>query len=518
MTDPGGPGPDPLGGADRRGEPALWAGVAAVLLLAHGLAISFPNDDAFISFRYAENWIHGHGLVFNPGERVEGYTNFLWTVVIGILARLGAEPLLAARALGFLASTGTLFLAARLSLAAAPGARRVRLAPLLLAASSPFAYWTFAGLETPLFTFLLLLAVERAFAEADADAGARAPRALALAATLALLALTRPEGVALFALFLVVRLADARRAGRRLARADALFVLGFLAIYVPYFLWRLAYYGHALPNTYYLRRGTSLAQDVGLWRNGVAYLAAFFRDGGGALLLAPLALLVAPVAPDAAGAARRARRLLALVAAWCAYLVWVGGDAKILHRFFVPILPVIYLLVEASLARLLDALGAPGRRTAAAPASRAASVAVAAGAAGLLLLLALPGLAPSEKQRTDRTFFAMLAEGGRWLARNAPPDATVACFAVGALPYYSGLTTYDLLGVTDAHIAHGPLRAGEMTGHGKTDWDYILAKRPTYVFPMGNPDLSPAGYEYAPISVSVRGEVLALRAWRRVTP
>src|SRR3970282_1950574 len=169
---------------------------------------------------------------------------------------------------------------------------------------------------------------------------------------------------------------------------------------------------------------------------------------------------------------------VALVAAWCVYVVWVGGDAKILYRFVVPILPLVYLLVEAAIARVLA--GPPG-------------------APAVPLLPALPGLAPSEKHRTDRTFFAMLAEGGRWLARNAPPDATVACFAVGALPYYSGLTTYDLLGVTDAHIAHGPLREDEMTGHGKMDWNYVLAKRPTFVFPMGNPDLSSAGYEYAPI-------------------
>ncbi len=512
MTDSGRPGPDSPGGADRYGAPAVWAGVAALLLIAHGLAISFPNDDAFISFRYAENWVRGHGLVFNAGERVEGYTNFLWTVLIGVLARAGAEPLAAARALGFLASVGTLVLAARLSRSMTPRSGRVRLAPLLLAASSPFAYWTFAGLETPLFTFLLLLCVERTIAASEAGASGGGRRTLLVSLALALLALTRPEGVAIFGLFLLVRLVAGFRARRILARDDVVFVAGFLAVYLPYFVWRFTYYGYLLPNTFYVRRGEGLAQNLGLWADGVGYVAAFFRDGGGALLLAPLALLGAPGAREGAG---RARLLVALAAAWCVYIVWVGGDAKILHRFFVPILPVVYLLVEAALARLLERAARDGAGAASASVSRLAG---AAGLLGVLLLLALPGLAPSEKHRTDRTFFAMLAEGGRWLARNAPPDATVACFAVGALPYYSGLTTYDLLGVTDAHIAHGPLRADEMAGHGKTDWGYVLAKRPTYVFPIGNPDLSAAGYEYAPISVEVRGEVLSLRAWRRVAP
>ena len=38
-------------------------------------------DDAFIGFRYARHLYEGHGIVFNPGENVEGYTSFLWVVM-----------------------------------------------------------------------------------------------------------------------------------------------------------------------------------------------------------------------------------------------------------------------------------------------------------------------------------------------------------------------------------------------------------------------------------------------------
>ena len=38
-------------------------------------------DDTFISLRYARNLIDGNGLVYNPGQRVEGYSNFLWVVL-----------------------------------------------------------------------------------------------------------------------------------------------------------------------------------------------------------------------------------------------------------------------------------------------------------------------------------------------------------------------------------------------------------------------------------------------------
>src|SRR5439155_1209101 len=85
----------PLAGLDpgvRRAVAAVLV-TAAALLAFHVRTYAFLCDDAFISFRYARNFAHGHGLVFNPGfERVEGYSNFLWVVVLAGLDRLGLEP------------------------------------------------------------------------------------------------------------------------------------------------------------------------------------------------------------------------------------------------------------------------------------------------------------------------------------------------------------------------------------------------------------------------------------------
>ena len=62
--------------------------VAAAVLLPHAHLFDFVTDDAFISFRYARNLaLHGQ-LVFNLGERVEGYTNFLWTVILALGIKL----------------------------------------------------------------------------------------------------------------------------------------------------------------------------------------------------------------------------------------------------------------------------------------------------------------------------------------------------------------------------------------------------------------------------------------------
>ena len=70
-------------------------GIAAIILLAfvyNANQYHFLGDDAFISFRYARNLAEGHGLVWNPGEAVEGYTNFLWVVLMAAGIGAGAEP------------------------------------------------------------------------------------------------------------------------------------------------------------------------------------------------------------------------------------------------------------------------------------------------------------------------------------------------------------------------------------------------------------------------------------------
>ena len=77
----------------------------------HALIFRFVIDDAFISFRYAQNLNDGHGLVFNPGERVEGYSNLLWVLLTAFGMKLGLTRLLWARILGTGAMAGVLALA-----------------------------------------------------------------------------------------------------------------------------------------------------------------------------------------------------------------------------------------------------------------------------------------------------------------------------------------------------------------------------------------------------------------------
>ena len=89
----------------------LIAGTLVALIALHVLHVlryNFVSDDAFISLRYAANLLAGHGLVFNPGERVEGFTSPLWTLLLAGFGACGFDLLEAARALGLLCSILTL--------------------------------------------------------------------------------------------------------------------------------------------------------------------------------------------------------------------------------------------------------------------------------------------------------------------------------------------------------------------------------------------------------------------------
>ena len=85
---------------------AALAGAGVTLAVAPLIATRLGFglvDDAYISLRYAANWAGGRGLVFNPGERVEGYTNFLWVLIEAAAIRLGADPEAALTVAGFAA-------------------------------------------------------------------------------------------------------------------------------------------------------------------------------------------------------------------------------------------------------------------------------------------------------------------------------------------------------------------------------------------------------------------------------
>lgn len=462
-------------------------------LLASLLILSFPLldslrqgyvvDDAFISFRYAKNLARGLGFVFNPGERVEGYTNFLWTFLMTPSFLLGIDPLLFSRILSTACAGGTLWILLRDSRKRrVPEAPSLALfiPPVLFACQASFSVWLLAGLETHLFTLCVTAGILALLREWQDGNPGPWPLLLVLAS------LTRPEGLLFLGLAWALAL-HGRWKKRSIfpARSTLSFFLPFLALFVPYLAWKLVYYGSVVPNTFHAKVGYGTEQLA----RGVSYFKGFLGKGGGIVFAAPLLLFFS----------REGRRIAGLsfffVLPYCLYVILVGGDSMAKFRFFLPVLPVLSLMTAESLLLLVTWLT-----------RRRRSLALA-GLTALSVFLVLD---------TDRSLVARRKEMveewievGIWLAGRYPPETTIALGAVGAIPYYSDLTTIDIFGLTEPRIGRKRVEGmgSGLPGHEKADGAYVVSRGPDLIFPkVVLRGTKPRGQELAELFTGSRAE------------
>jgi arabinofuranosyltransferase len=431
-----------------RGRTVLWAGIiAGWALLALNSAVLQPwtLDDAYITMRYADHLAGGHGPVYNLGERVEGYTCFLWMVLLAAGRAVGAQTEAWSKVLGLVLAGGTIvavgWIGARWSSARTGGA-----AALILGGSTVFTTWAMSGMEVPLVAAMITLTAAAAL---DSHGGPRAGWIAGVGAALALL--VRPDS-AVAVLSVLAGGALAHRDGRGVR---ALFAIS--AIYLPYFLWRWAWYGWLLPNTFYAKVGATEAQVS----RGLDYAVGFVGATPGLSLAALVGLVLAVRGREWAWVACGAA-----VALHGAYVVSVGGDVMPAYRFFAGLLPLLALVA----ARALDPMDPR----------------VALGAV-LVLVGSAQGLGYTHPDLYGRVQNGNVGRNGRevglWLAANLPPDTRIATNTAGSVPYFSGLPTIDMLGLNDATIAHTPaprLGTGK-AGHERANGAYVLDRRPDVV-------------------------------------
>jgi hypothetical protein len=235
------------------------AGLAVVACVLFAVPGAWVVDDAAIAWSFSRNWAQGHGLVaWAGGERVEGYSDFLWVALVAVGEALGVESWYTAKALGAAFTVATLPLLYRIAGALAPRTPVVAglAAAAVFAVDTQVSVFGASGLENALFTFLLAAGIWGTLEEARTQ---RAPWS-----SLAFLgiALTRPEGIVYAALAggaaLLWTERDRRGAGR-IAGWLALFWVPFLAYHAV----RYTYFAWPFPMTYYAKvhRPTRLMLD-----------------------------------------------------------------------------------------------------------------------------------------------------------------------------------------------------------------------------------------------------------------
>ncbi len=427
-------------------------------------------DDPYITFRYSLFLAEGHGPYFNPGEHVEGYTNFLLMLLMSAVARLagaGAMPL-AAKAIGLgcgvLAVAFTYRLAGRL--AAAPDRRHEPLAGMLaagfVAASPGFAVNSTSGLETTLYSLLITLGVLSG--EAVGRRGAWLASALAFSAAL----LTRPEGSLIFGVYWI---ASALHSWRRPSDGRPLRELCLMAgivcaVFLAQILFRIwVYNGEWLPNTFYAKQG------------GVSWPWPYIQAGA----IAPFGGIAgaAFAAAAALGGVGRGRLMVvaapALFGALTPFIV--GTDWMLGERFVVPYLPLLAAVLAVGWWRAIGAVAMPQFMRATILAAVVAAVWFAQGAerAGMLRHIVPDAYG-------FQTGHMALAQ---WLDKQCSPGDTIALMDVGIVGYkLPQLRILDISGLTDRHIGKSPGGFLEK----RYDSAYIFDQAPRFiVLTMGLP-------------------------------
>jgi arabinofuranosyltransferase len=301
----------------------------AFALLMQLVFVGYVKDDAYIEYRYAVNAAHGHGLVYNVGDApVEGFTSFLWTVLLIVPAWLHVPLLALCKLAGAASLVGCIALVAALVRARGGDGRARQLARWFTATNASLVVWAQSGMES-VPTALAVLACAY-FLERR-----RHWPAMLLAAAAAA---TRPECHVV--LFLAAAVVVWRRAP--LAAIVAIALVG--AVH----LWRWHYFGALVPNTA-LVKGGRLVLPAGLHLLGELAVTS----------LAGVCIVLTCVE---AARKRDGVSLLSAGAAliFCVYLVRVGRDEMFLVRLFLPVWPLTLALAAPWLTRSWRQLLAAG--------------------------------------------------------------------------------------------------------------------------------------------------------------
>jgi arabinofuranosyltransferase len=448
-----------------------WSLLVAALI-AGGIAFAWLNrhveDDAFITFRYSQHLVEGMGPVWNPDQRVEGYTNFLWMVLMAIPIGLGCDPVLPATLLSLAALGLNLWLLFIISRRQTESAAKGFWAWLPVAFSHTLLIFSTSGMETALNGLLWTLALWQLQPMLRGNAIPSAKGLWLLGFTVALAVLSRPEG-GLLAIACGVAVCIWLYIARHGIWSKLWHYCAAVALLVlPWVLWKLSYYGHLLPNTFYIKT------QSGSWATGWQYCLTFLVVTGA---------WIPEVVIRTTQVIRRWQFDVfmivtgGLAGCFLLYMLWAGGD-YLEFRMMVPVLPLFILWPSWRLAR---------------KALKMSQVVFCSLAMVVVALLWGQGhgrlfkiwylntaIHPVEKD----SHFMSFAHQGKALGALLNHDRSIrlAIGACGGIPYYSGFYGIDLYGLNeprDEFIGH---ETGYSPGHGQlAHFEFIRLRQPNLI-------------------------------------
>lgn len=431
----------------------------------------FQNvDDAYISYRYGMNMMNGHGLVYNQGEYVEGYTNFLWTVITAPFTKVSSiDVSIFSSLLGLSISIFNILLIALISREFLKGFEQyskylLLLPSLFLALDDSIAFWAIGGMEFPVYTLFILGIIYNYFKINEN------PRHLGyLIFFLIFCTLTRPEGNMIFVITAGHMLLFRKRIDN-FRKVFFTIILSYALFCLAYYGFKYLYYGQILPNTFYAKGVTDWKMNFLL---GTKYLALCV----GTRIYIFIFILFIPF--KKVFTEFKYSYLIIFSFIYVVYLVAVGGDWMIANRFFVPVLPLLYILSVIGFINFLIKI--KGYYKSEVKTNRVANASVVVISVMLFAVtlgfLEYNQLIIKDNNARYELHWSMF---GKWLKMNVPPDTQIAVGPAGKIPYYSELYTIDMWGLNDEHIAKRESTRLQ-AGHKKFDFEYVLERNPEFI-------------------------------------
>jgi len=441
--------------------------LALILTILHqSIFFRWTCDDSFISFRYSENLSKGYGLVFNIGEKVEGYSNFLWVIILAFLKIIGIPTIYGSKIISFVISLFLIFLVYKTANLMELNKTLSSYCSLALSLSTGIAYFAMSGLETIFYIYVLFLSI---YINEKYEMKPTKKLLSALYLSLLIAALLRPEGV------LFICIATLYHLIRKLKYKIGINFIEMIKIQISVFLtyglfilFRYCYYGEILPNTYYAKPGGTFAEY-----EYNAFISNFIKSffSGSFLLLALLFFLFI----------KDLRKKYALPLSICTgQIIFMSytGDWMAFGRFFLPILPIVILLFFILFQYITQRKIKKMRKL-----------------FPIFFIILYAGLNIHQTQKAlinkDSNPYSImnstqLKKIGILLHNNFHDKTTIALKRQGAIPYYSEMKSIDILGLTEEEIAKIIYSEKDIIKKNRLIVSYTLKRKPDIILIFPN--------------------------------
>lgn len=412
-------------------------------------------DDLYIYFRYVDNFINGEGIVYNPGEFVEGFSSFSWFLVLSLFGYLNFPLELSSKIAGLLFACLNLFLIYKISLLQNSG-KFSFLACCLTVLNLPFILWSISGFELMFYIFILLFCFYKVL-----TVKVNRNEILLISILFFLIFLSRPEGI-LFSIafsFFIYFISENK------AFSLKIFIL-FGLLTVSFLLFRYFYFDDILPNTYYAKIGHNFFgyYEIRTYKNGLFYILGFFRQNPQFILL----IIFIPFAYRKHKSDKVFIFIIILIIIQFVFVAFSGGDWMIQYRFLVPVIPFLSLAVTFSFREFLNNINIKNFFA----------------ALSLLIIFIIIGgsliFNDYEIIKTETALWNNLKNLSEDFKKNIPANSLAANGSSGIIPYYlKDVNFLDIVGLTNKQIAKYGYRHG--TWFEKSFPEYVYSRNPGWL-------------------------------------